>query len=74
MADITNNETHVAYFKIKLIKNGAETISIRKDNLQNTIVDIMPILCDTKFKIIMSLADDAEVSPSITFCVLKSFG
>ena len=54
MADININETNVAYFKIKLIKNGAETISIRKDNLQNTIVDIMPILCDTKFKIIMS--------------------
>ena len=74
MADLNNNETLVAYFKFKIIKNGTETISIRKVNLLNRIVDIIPILSNTNLKITSVFADDAEVSPSITFDVLKSFG
>jgi len=74
MADLNNNETNVAYFKFKIIKNGTETISIRKVNLLNRIVDIIPILSNTNLKITSVFADDAEVSPSITFDVLKSFG
>ena len=38
----------------------------------NTAEDARVEIC--QFKIIMSFADDAEVSPSITFSVLKSFG
>ena len=74
MADLNNNETNVAYFKFKIIKNGTETISIRKVNLLNRIVDIIPILSNTNLKITSVFADDAEVSPSITSDVLKSFG
>ena len=74
MADLNNNETNVAFFKFKIIKNGTETISIRKVNLLNRIVDIIPILSNTNLKITSVFADDAEVSPSITFDVLKSFG
>jgi len=74
MADLNNNETNVAYFKFKIIKNGTETISIWKVNLLNRIVDIIPILSNTNLKITSVFADDAEVSPSITFDVLKSFG
>jgi len=73
MADVNNNEAHGEYFKIKLINNGEEIISIRKVNLENTIYDIIHILCETNINIIAVFADDAEVAPKISSDVIRCF-